>query len=131
MPRKYPIRRDEYGRSAHMGAFARFDRGERPSKVALEVGISARTAYRYYQSWKKVPRDLELWYRLMKTARKAGRVWPQGFVERLALALGVPPEEVTEELQKPWGLKRLLVGRAKGHYERRRDSPAPSLTDKS
>ncbi len=112
-PRKYPIKRDEYGRSARKGAFDRFDRGERPSQVASKVGISALTAYRYYQSWKKCPRNLELWYKLMKEARKTRRVWPEGFARSLSEVLGIAPKRVAEELEKPWGLKRLLLGKVK------------------
>ncbi len=116
-PRKHPIKCDEYGRSARKRAFDRFDRGERPSQVASEVGISALTAYRYYQSWKKCPQDFELCYKLMKEARKTFRVWPEGFARSLSEVIGIAPKRVAEELEKPWGLKRLLLGKAKAQQE--------------
>ena len=51
--RKYPIKRNEFGESARRRAFDCFDRGLRPAQVANEVGISPRTACRYFADWKR------------------------------------------------------------------------------
>jgi len=56
--RKYPIKKDEYGRSARKRAFAAFNSGARPADVASEVGISLQTACRYFSDWKKLPKNV-------------------------------------------------------------------------
>ena len=109
--RKYPITRDQFGRTGRRRAFDAFDRGLRPAQVAREADIKPRTAYRYYQDWKKLPENLEMEYRAFRTLRKRGIDITEETIELLAVGLGMSQEEVRRSLQKPWGLKRLLMGK--------------------
>jgi len=108
--RKYPIQRDIFGRSARRRAFDAFDKGRKPAQVAKEENIKPRTCSRYYQDWKKLPQNLEMEYEALKTLKKRGIDFSEGTVELLTEGLGMSEEEVTERLQKPWGLKQLLMG---------------------
>jgi len=109
--RKYPIKRDEYGRSARQRAFDTFDLGKRPAEVSHLVGIGLRTVCRYFADWKKQPKDLELRYRIAKTAVKIDSEFSEQTIKVLATGLGMSEEEVVMRLQKPWGLKQLLMGK--------------------
>jgi len=111
--RKYPIKRDEFGKSARRRAFKLFDKGERPSKVAPQVGISPRTAYRYFEDWKKLPRKLEEIYPIIRRLLKQDPDFPEGIQKEIADALGVPVEDLKARLEEPWGARRLMLGRLK------------------
>lgn len=122
--RKYTIRRDEFGMSARRRAFEAFDCGKRPGEVAQTVGVSPRTAYRYFADWKKLPQNLELKYRMMKTVRKSSRDFSQKTVDLLSAHLEMSQEEVLERLEQPWGLKQLLMGKWPDHRQEREQSEA-------
>ena len=53
--RKYPIKKDETGKTARRRAFEAFDKGMRPAQVSRLVDISFRTACRYFTHWKRLP----------------------------------------------------------------------------
>ena len=91
--------------------FDAFDRGLRPAQVAREEHIKPRTCFRYFQDWKKLPENLEMEYRAFRTLRKRGIDITEETIELLAVGLGMSQEEVRRDLQKPWGLKRLLMGK--------------------
>ena len=122
--RKYPIKRDEYGRSARQRAFQAFHDGKRPGEVARMVGVSPRTVYRYYADWKKLPQNIELHYRIIKTARKSNREFSKETIESLSACLEMSEEEVKERLERPWGLKQLLIGKWPNHRQEREQSEA-------
>lgn len=122
--RKYPIKRDEFGRSARQRAFEAFDRGKRPREVVHLVGVSPRTACRYFADWKKLPRNLDLKYLIMKTVRKSSGDFSQKTVDLLSTCLEMSEEEVMERLEKPWGLKQLLMGKWPDHRQEREQSEA-------
>jgi len=109
--RKYPIKRDEYGTSARQRAFEAFDQGKRPAEVALMVGISLRTACRYFSDWKKLPKNSELRYRIAKAGLKNELGFPEEVITTLAAKLDVSEEEVMARLQKPWAMKQLVTGK--------------------
>jgi len=110
-PRKYPIKRDEYGRSARRRAFDDFDDGKQPDEIALMVGISLRTAYRYFADWKRQPKNLQMRYRIAKAVLKNDREFREETIKSLVSNLGMSEEEVAMRLQRPWGLKQLLQGK--------------------
>ena len=85
--RKYPVRKDECGRSARQRAFEAFDDGKNPREVARMVEISVRTAYRYFADWKKFPQNLELHYQMIKTSRKSNRELSKEAIESLSAYL--------------------------------------------
>lgn len=102
--RKYPIKRDDTGRSARSRAFELFNNGMRPSKAAPKIGISAKTAYRYYEDWKKYPRNYKQLQAMFRIWSKAGRTT---HIEELAKLLDMPVGELTERLEKPWGFRQI------------------------
>ena len=122
--RKYPIKRDEYGRSARQRAFEAYDDGKRPGAVVQLVGISTRTACRYFADWKKLPQNLEVRYRMMRTVRKSNRRFSKEVLRSLSACLEMSEEEVKERLEQPWGLKQLLMGKWPNHRQEREQSEA-------
>ena len=109
--RKYPIKRDEYGTSARQRAFKAFGQGKRPAEVVLMMGISLRTACRYFADWKKLPRNSELWYRVANAGLRNELGFPEEVITTLAAKLEVSEEEVRGRLQKPWAMKQLVTGK--------------------
>jgi AraC-like DNA-binding protein len=87
--RKYPIKRDESGKSARCRAFDAFDRGLRPAQVIREVGISLRTACRYFADWKKHRPRLEPRYRFAKRLLKNHPEFSEGTITMIGEALGM------------------------------------------
>ena len=108
--RKYPIKKDEYGTSARHRAFDAFDSGQRPAEVSRQVGISVRTACRYYADWKKLPKNLEFRFNVVKKIIKDDPEFSRKTISMLSDCLGMSEEEVILRLQKPWGLKQLMKG---------------------
>jgi len=109
--RVYPIKRDERGRSARSRAFRAFDRGKMSAEVAALVDISRRTAYRYRAAWKKLPSNHELGYRYAKWALSKESGLRGDVVSMIADARGMSQEEVVRLLEKPNGLKQLIMGK--------------------
>jgi len=124
--RKYPIQRDITGRSGRTRAFDAFEKGKRPAQVAREENIKPKTAYRYFQDWKKLPKNLEMRYKGFKTLKKRDIDFTEKTIELLVEALGMSEEEAMERLQKPWGLKQLLMGKWPNRARARRKSEAES-----
>ena len=124
--RKYPIKRDEYGRSAWQRAFEAFDAGKRPAEVTQIVQITLRTACRYFADWKKLPTNLEESHRLMKAVRRSHGEFSAETIKMLATYFDMPEEEVIARLQKPWGLKQLLMGKWPNYAREERKSRAES-----
>ena len=121
--RKYPLRIDEYGRSARQRAFLAFDRGLRPAQVAREVeDVKRRTIYRYFEHWKKLPPNLDRTYGIARTLLKSGSEFSEELIKLLAGGLGMSEEEVIERLEKPWGIKQSLMGRWPNRAKERRQS---------
>jgi len=127
--RKHPIKRDETGKSARRRAFEAFDQGLRPARIAQLVPISPRTAYRYFADWKRLPKNLETRYRVAKAMLKNDTGFSQGVIAVLAEALGMSAEEVVERLQKPWGLKQLIMGRWPNRAKEMRQSEEEARLD--
>ena len=55
--RKYPIRRDESGRSARQRCFLGFRKVMTLAQAARDAGVTSRTARRYYADFKKSPEE--------------------------------------------------------------------------
>ncbi|MFC1982272.1 hypothetical protein ACFLV5_00545 [Chloroflexota bacterium] len=83
--------------------------GKRPAEVSRLVGISLRTTRRYYADWKKLPDNMELRYHIAKSLRKNSE-FSEDMIEIIASSLRMSEEEVEMRLQKPWGMKQLLMG---------------------
>ena len=124
--RKYPIRPDEFGKSARRRAFDAFDQGLRPARVAREVGISLQTACRYFADWKKLSPGLKRRYDLVRDILKNHPELSEKVIRTIADELGMSVEEVIERLQKPWGIKQLLMGRWPNYAREERQSKCES-----
>ena len=110
-PRKYPIKYDEFGRSARKQALEFFDKGRMPEEVEQELDdIPLLTARRYYYQWKKLPKDLDASYRLLKSMLKSSPRAMQEMVEDFTQKTSMTEDEVLAELQKPWAFRRLVLG---------------------
>ena len=106
--RKYPIKRNEDGRSLRRQAFALFDNGYRPAQVYKQqlVAASQKTLFRYFEAWKekghKVP------YSHIKKLMKQNPEFSEHVIKMLADYFGVHAEQVILRMQRPWGLMQLL-----------------------
>lgn len=108
--RDYPIKRDEYGRSARRQAFEFFNEGYRPAQISKEnlVPISLTTLFRYYEDWKK-PRN-RVSYSSLKRYLKGKMEFSEQYIKMLADYFKVPPQDIILRMQKPWGLMQLSKG---------------------
>jgi len=109
--RKYPIKRDEYGRSARQQAFEGFDKGKRPAEVIQVIDITLKTACRYFADWKKQPKDLNFDYKRLRYRVRNESEFSDLVVDKLVEHLGMPREEVIERLSKPWAIKQFISGK--------------------
>jgi len=107
--RRYPLKKDENGRSARQRAFDLFGAGQRPAQVCKTIPISLRTACRYFQDYKRIHHKIPY-----ATIRKWVRENPEfsdKVIAMLATSLEMDPEEVLTRMAKPWGLLGALKGR--------------------
>ena len=108
--RKYPIKRDEWGRSARQRCFEMFQDKVPFENIAEDLDIKMATVFRYHQQWAKNP-DIERQLAYFKTILNKSALDRDRTIELLAQNLGISQEEVETILQQPSGLKRLLVGK--------------------
>lgn len=106
--RNHPIKGDETGRSARRCAFDLFGEGQRPSQVCRTIGIPPRTAYRYYEDYKKLNNKLP--YSQIRKWMKESPEFSEKVVDLIAASLGMSREEVVTRMQKPWGLLQAMKG---------------------
>ncbi len=52
--RKYPIKRDQEGKSLRARCFERFERHQRPADIARELNMQEPTVQRYFRQWQKL-----------------------------------------------------------------------------
>ncbi len=106
--RKYPVKRDEEGRSARQRCFEMFDGNIPQADISKAVGVKIETVYRYHQQWAK-ERGLEQRILYLKAVLKKDAPDRERTVELLAKTLGISREDVESILLKPHGLRRLLT----------------------
>ena len=108
--RKYPVRRDEEGRSLRQQAFRLFDKGFRPAQIYKQKMITAKlkTLYRYFEDWKKDRKRLS--YQTLRKQMKEIPEFTDDVIKALSEKLKMPIEEVQRRLLIPWGLKQALLG---------------------
>jgi len=107
--RRYPIKRDDEGRSARQRAFALFDAGLMPAEVAAKVGVSARTARRYRSDWRKRPTDYHFKCVLIRQSLRHPSVRDL-FATEIASRLDLPVRFVMRRLSQPWAVKQIVTG---------------------
>lgn len=108
--RKYPIRCDEYGRSARKQAFSLFGWGYHPSQIYREgkIPVSKRTLFRYYEDWKKERRVIS--YSVLRRYMRRNPEFNQKTIEALSELLGLSIPEVILRMQRPWGVMQAMKG---------------------
>ena len=109
--RKYPIRRDEYGRTARRRCFEAFGKGYRPAEVARSVGVSLKTACTYLYQWNKLPEHSEEKYQEMKAILKVAPYLRERIIRVLSEELDMPRSKIRAQIESPWGIKQLANGK--------------------
>ncbi len=107
--RKYPIKRDIYGRSARERCFESFDQGLEPAQVALMTGVSIDTARRYYRQWKNLPRNFAQKHQLVRAILKSRPELADSIIRDICDLLGLPESLLKAKLQQPWGTRSLML----------------------
>jgi hypothetical protein len=108
--RRYPIRRDDQGRSLRQQAFELFDKKLRPSEIYKQNLIPAKltTLLRYYEDWKRTGGHYS--YRIIRKVTKNNPDFKEQLIQGLAKHLEMPVEDVKKRMLRPWGLKQALRG---------------------
>ena len=122
--RKYPIMRNERGRSLRQQAFELFDNKLRPSQIYEQQLLPAKlkTLLRYYEDWKEVGDHVS--YRITKRAMKENPDFTQQMITVLSKHLEMSVEEVIKRLRRPWGLKQALRGQWPDYWLKEKQSDA-------
>lgn len=105
--RKYPIKYDEYGRSARQQAFELFDQKYRPAQIYREelLPVKRNTLYRYFEVWKK--ERYKVSHATFKKFMREHPEFTEDYIKTLADYFEVTPEFITIRMQKPWGIEQL------------------------
>jgi len=109
--RKYPIKRDEEGRSLRARCFEMFAADKRPKTVAEELGMKAPTVYRYYQAWQQRGPNFDKQYRYVKGLLKKDSPDRGKNIETFSKMMGIEKDEFEAILSRPHGLRRFLTGK--------------------
>ncbi len=106
--RRYPIKRDDYGKSARTRCFEMFEDGLPLPEIARRAGVSKPTVYTYHSQWKKHPHmDVQLSY--LNGLLRRENPERERTIELLARTLGISKEDLETALSKPYGLRSLLT----------------------
>lgn len=108
--RRYPIIRDEYGRSARQQAFDYFAEGYRPAQIFKQelIPVPIETLFRYYEDWKKQKHRVSR--SILRKYLKEKSEFSEKYIKMLADYFGVSEEQITIRMQKPWGITSLSKG---------------------
>ena len=108
--RRYPIRRDESGKSLRQRCFVLFKQGKSAKEAAVIMHMKLATARRYYSQWNECPPALQETYRFVKQdLKKKGDLSPR-IIGMISKALGIPEWEAIKMVSRPYGLKQLIMG---------------------
>jgi hypothetical protein len=117
--RKYPIKKDEKGRSLRKRCFKLFQEGLKPPEAASILQMELTTARRYFSQWNQCPPPFESMYKSMKKELKIGGELSKNIISTISTTLGMPEWEVVQMLSRPNGLKRLIKGDLFNQYKER------------
>lgn len=106
--RRYPIQRDEFGRSLRQRAFEAFDEGKRPKQISRELHANPNTLLRYFEAWKKQKQRVS--YSTLRRYMRKNPGFSEVWIKTLADYFEVPPQVIILRTQKPWGLMDLSKG---------------------
>jgi hypothetical protein len=106
--RRYPIRRDQSGRSLRQQAFELFDGGSRPSQIYKQklIQASPRTLFRYFEDWKKENNRPS--YSILKKAMRRDPGLTEDLLKELSKQMDMPIGEVIALTNQPWGMLQLF-----------------------
>jgi hypothetical protein len=106
--RKYPVRRDEYGKSARKRCFEMFEDEYSLTEVIAAANVPKTTVYKYHQQWLKDP-HIEKQIAYLKPMLARGNPNRDKQINQMVLSLGIEREKVEALLASPYGLQRLLT----------------------
>ena len=101
--RKYPVKWDEYGKSARQRCFELFAERMPHGEIAETVGIKIETVRRYHLQWKKNP-YFDRQYAILKGLLKKDAPDRDDTITLLAKMYGVEKEKIEEILVQSHGL---------------------------
>jgi hypothetical protein len=108
--RKYPIIRDEKGKSARKRCFEMFEEQFPFEEIAAATGAKLDTVYRYHRQWSKNP-EIETTIKYFKKLLNPLAPNRERQIELIAQVLGFSKEQVETTLRQPHGLRRLFSGK--------------------
>ncbi len=109
--RKYPIQRDQEGKSLRERCFEGFDQGQRPADVAKALKANNDTVETYFKDWKEKGKNFEAMYAYVKKLFEKTAPDREKNIELFALTLGIKKEQFEAILSQPYGLRRFLQGK--------------------
>ncbi len=108
--RKYPIIRDETGKSARQRCFEMFEEQIPFKQIAAATGTKVDTVYRYHYQWSQNPK-IETTIKYFKKQLHPLAPDRERQIELFAHVLGIPKEQFEIILHQPHGLRRLFSGK--------------------
>jgi hypothetical protein len=108
--RKYPIIRDEKGKSARQRCFEMFEEQVPVDEIAAATGAKLETVYRYHRQWSENP-EIENYIKYFNKQLNPLAPDRERQVELLARAYGISQEHLEILLHQPHGLRRLFSGK--------------------
>jgi hypothetical protein len=108
--RKYPIIRDETGKSARQRCFEMFEDQVSFKEIAAATGSKIDTVYRYHRQWSKNP-GIETRIKYFKKQLRPLAPDRERQIELFAQVLGISKEQFESILHQPHGLRRLFSGK--------------------
>jgi hypothetical protein len=108
--RRYPVKRDEAGKSARQRCFEMFEDRLPAPEIVKATGVTIGTVNKYHQQWKKQP-ELEKQHAYFRELLKKKAPAHERNIDLVARLCGVQREELETMLLKPHGLKRMMMGK--------------------
>jgi hypothetical protein len=108
--RRYPVKRDEKGRSARSRCFEMFADDIPPPEIAMALGVKVDTVRRYRLQWQLDP-DLEGRLKYGKSLFAQMNPHRDRNLELYATAWGITRDQLETILSQPHGWRRLVTGK--------------------
>ena len=109
--RKYPIKRDETGKSARQRCFKLFEEEAPLQLIAEGEDVPIKAVYKYHRQWLKDP-HITKHLAYLKTMFPRENPNRDKSINQLALVLGIESEKAEALLASLYGLQRLLTFKA-------------------
>ena len=107
--RRYPIKRDWFGKSLRQRCFEAFDEGKRPVEVIKELRAKESTIFTYFRQWKHVGPHIDKQLVFFKGLLAEGSPDRERWMTFFAETTGTTVEELQAILSTPHGLRRILT----------------------